>query len=166
MFDVNRYIRIIFFQARFDCTGNTACQQRNHVRLPLHRWSEPSSSKEAGSISRASNMASSSSKVRTKSTSLRTVRRIASSFLEGAWSDKYDFCVRLFLFYLTCSGNHRCQFLRNIVDHGRENVSSPAWTRKDSRRSEGTGRFSGSDFFRHNGCASETAPTSAPRATS
>ena len=25
MFDVNRYIWIIFFQARFDCTGNTAC---------------------------------------------------------------------------------------------------------------------------------------------
>ena len=52
----------------------------------------------------------------------------------------------MLLFYLAGSGNHRCQFLRNIVDHGREEFlchHGPGWTAGGQKER----KITGSDFF-------------------
>ena len=137
---VTVYIRIICLQTRLRSHRQHRLLRHNHVRLQLHRaWNGPSSLLDAGSISFASNMPIQFFKSDNK-INITCARSdgMASSFFAAHGPIKTTLASGCSCFDTSCSGNHRCQLLRNIVDHGRENISSPAWTRKDSRKSEGT----------------------------
>ena len=64
-------------------------------------------------------------------------------FFRSTRTNKYNFGIRMFLFDTSRSRNHRCQLLRNIVDH----------SRKIFFRKHGPGRAAGSQKKRKfSGC--------------
>lgn len=98
VFDVYGYIGVVFFQAVFDGSGYAACDGVSSSCCGCGLGFFREFFAGGGVIFLASKRPQSSSKVITKSTSLLTEWRIASSFLEAAWSDEDYFGVRVFFF--------------------------------------------------------------------